>query len=233
MLAATLLTLGLDLLVGWRAPAPLSLAAALAWCVIVHLGLAARAPDAVIAAGIVASLGILAADVRWPALLGGALLGAGAGAAAHGLCVERELRERLRWLLWPQIALAAAITDLAYQRRLPYRLLDWPGADKVLHFVLFGAVVFWLDLWLRRRALRVAGCRIPLALLLAFGVAAAEEALQGLSAARSASIGDLLCDLAGMTVAVWASRRVFWPARVDAPYPESFSSKNALYRGSL
>ncbi len=151
------------------------------------------------------------------ALLAGGLLGAGAGAAVFGLLgeVRPGLRARLRWLLWPQLALDLAITELAYLRCLPYRLLSWPGADKVLHFVLFGALAFWLELWLDGRDLGRGRLRVPLSLVLVLAPATGEEVLQLLSTSRTADLKDLLCDLAGILLAIWLARRI--PSLAAAP----------------
>jgi VanZ family protein len=204
LLLAFALTAGLDALVGGR---PLSVGAALLWCAVSYLGLLARAPAA-LATGAVVTVGLLVARLSWTSLLGGALLGIGAGAAGHGLRCGDALVDRLRWLVWPQVALVAAITELAYLRQLPGNLLAWPHADKVLHFVLFGAVVFWLELWLRHRVLRIGAVRLSLAIAVAAPIAATEECLQRFSSARSADLRDLICDLAGMVVAVWLARRL-------------------------
>lgn len=129
-------------------------------------------------------------------VLGGAILGAAVGAACYGL-VGRP-RPDWRWLLWPQVAIAIIVTQMAYLDLLPSHLLRWPLADKVLHFVLFGAVVFWLNLWLKGRRLPVGPWAIPLAILLPLTIALLEEGMQILSPLRSADVGDLASDLAGM-----------------------------------
>ncbi len=134
-------------------------------------------------------------------IAGGALLGAAVGAACHGLFMRP--RRDVRWLLWPQAAVVLVVTHMAYLGHLPRDLLSWPHADKVFHFLLFGAVVFWLDLWLSPR--RLFG--IPLAIAVPLAWAAAEELAQQLSPRRSADVVDLLCDIAGMTVFYLLSQR--------------------------
>jgi hypothetical protein len=115
---------------------------------------------------------------------------------------------KLRWLTLPLVALICGIVVLAYLGRLPGGLLRWPWSDKVFHFVLFGALTLGIDLWLGLRNLRWSRVRIPLALLIAFGAAGIEEALQIFSPYRSADWLDLLADLAGMLCFVFVGRWV-------------------------
>jgi VanZ family protein len=139
-------------------------------------------------------------------LVCGLVLGLALGAACYGLFFVRPAtwEQRLAWLLWPQLALMALITLLAYLGQLPRTPLDWPHADKVIHFLLFGALVFWLNLWLGGRTVK----RLPLALLVAFGCALLEELAQSLSPLRSLELLDLASDLAGMVVFYLASQRL-------------------------
>ena len=142
-------------------------------------------------------------------IVGGAILGAGAGAASYGLIVAPPSHQlRWRWLLWPQVAVVAVVTQIAYLDILPLRLLAWPMADKVLHFILFGLVVFWLSLWLEGRMVRWGRWFIPLALLLPLLIASLEEIAQYWSPLRTASLKDWLSDLAGMLFFWWLSRQV-------------------------
>jgi undecaprenyl-diphosphatase len=137
-------------------------------------------------------------------ILGGAILGSAVGATCYGLF---ELpRPHWPWLLWPQVAIAIIVTHMAYLDILPLSLLQWPLADKVLHFVLFGAVVFWLNLWLKGRSLQVGWWAVPVAILLPLTVAVLEEGAQLFSPLRSADLGDLMSDLAGMFFFWWVSK---------------------------
>ena len=138
----------------------------------------------------------------------GAVLGAALGAAAYGLLASGERRPAARrWLLWPQLALVAVVTQMAYMGLLPRQLLTWPGVDKVLHFSMFGLAAFWLHQWLTAGAGRSAR-RWPLpglallaaSVLLPFSLAAIEEYLQRLSPLRTFDLTDLASDLAGMLV---------------------------------
>lgn len=147
-----------------------------------------------------------------PALTAGSLLGLTGAAAVWGLTEpDADLAHRLRWLLWPQIAAVVTITWLAYLNLIPRAFVAFPYSDKVFHFTLFGAVTFFAELWLRDR--RVAKI-LPVSIALPASMAAIEEGLQHLSPHRTMDITDLLCDLAGMSVA-WLLARALtaWAAR--------------------
>lgn len=148
-------------------------------------------------------------------LLCGLVLGLAVGAACYGLFFVRSAawERRLGWLLWPQLALMALITLLAYLGQLPRSPLEWPYADKVIHFALFGLAVFWLNLWLGGRTVK----RLPLALLIAFSCALLEELAQSLSPLRSLELLDLASDLAGMVVFCLASQRLLRWLRAKRP----------------
>lgn len=139
-------------------------------------------------------------------ILAGAILGAAVGAACYGLF--RRPGPDWRWLVWPQIAIVVVISQIAYLDLLPVNLLRWPLADKVLHFLLFGAVVFWLNLWLGGRKVALGRWAVPLAILLALTVATLEEGVQTFSSHRSADLLDLTSDVAGMLFFWWLSQRV-------------------------
>ncbi|MEZ4866234.1 MAG: VanZ family protein [Caldilineaceae bacterium] len=142
-------------------------------------------------------------------LLGGAVVGLAIGAAVYGLRQEHGASvARLRWLLWPQAAIVVVATEMAYLNLLPGGLLLWPYADKVLHALLFGAVVFWLNLWLAGRVWAVGGWTAPVAVLLPFSLAMVEEGFQSFSPLRTASLSDLTADLIGMACFWWLSQRL-------------------------
>jgi hypothetical protein len=109
------------------------------------------------------------------------------------------------WLLWPQAAVVVLVTAMAYLDILPQHLLRWPLADKVLHAVLFGAVVFWLNLWLYGKQLTAGPLRAPVALILPLSIALTEEVVQAWSPLRTFDLLDLASDLIGMIVCYWAS----------------------------
>lgn len=132
------------------------------------------------------------------------LLGGAVGVAASGMARAGDLAGRLRWLLWPQVAAVIVITWMAYLHILPTDLLRLPYTDKVLHFTLFGMVAFFGELWLDDRRWG----RLPVSVVLPFTLAAGEELAQTLSPHRTADLGDLACDLAGMTVAWLLARRL-------------------------
>ncbi len=171
--------------------------------------------------------------VHYPSdILGGAVVGLGAGAACYGFFAAS--RPDWRWLLWLQIAVVITISEMAYLSILPdARLLKAP-MDKILHFVLFGAVTFWLNLWLTPHtdpsgfAKRPKGLKlwnVPLAVLIPFTIAVLEEGAQHFSAARTADLTDLFSDLAGMFFFWWASESVLHKYRVSTkPTPQSQST---------
>jgi hypothetical protein len=142
-------------------------------------------------------------------ILAGSILGAGIGAACYGLIAAKDPgSNRWRWLLWPQVALVMVITQMAYLNLIPAAIFIWPYTDKVMHFVLFGAVVFWLNIWWSGRIIRWGRWAIPLAIIVPLVIATTEEGLQAFSSMRSASLGDLSCDLAGMVVFWWMSQKL-------------------------
>jgi hypothetical protein len=106
---------------------------------------------------------------------------------------------------------------MAYQDIVPMRLLDWTGADKMLHFVLFGALVFWLNLWLADHRWPIGAWRLPTALLLPLNVALVEEGVQSVSPVRSVDVWDAASDAAGMLMfyllSLWVLRRQFFSKR--------------------
>lgn len=141
-------------------------------------------------------------------IVGGMVAGIGVGAAAYGLFVyEGNHLQRVRWLLWPQISIALTVTQMAYLGFLPEHLLTWPLADKVFHFTLFGAIVFWFNLWLEGRTIRLWRWAVPIAIAVPFAVAFIEEGLQALSPLRTADVTDLIADMAGMVSFWWLSKR--------------------------
>ena len=139
-------------------------------------------------------------------VFGGAVLGSAIGAASYA--IMGEVPNRWDWLLWPQIALAALVTEMAYLGILPLYVVQWPYADKVFHFLLFGAIVFWLNLWFRGRYVAIGKWSIPLAILLPLAIVAMEEGAQSFSPLRTADITDFAFDLAGMFFFWWLSNKI-------------------------
>lgn len=153
--------------------------------------------------------------VHYPSdILAGMVLGSASGAAVFGL-----FKPKLdwRWLLWPQVAVAMVVTQMAYMGLMPLNLLRWPLADKVLHFLLFGAIVFWLNLWLNGRTITRGWVILPVAILVPLSIALVEEGLQHFSPLRTADITDLASDLAGMLFFWGVSLRFLHTARHVTP----------------
>lgn len=139
-------------------------------------------------------------------LFGGAVLGAATGAAVYGLRHGGAAwLARLQWLVWLQMAIVVVVTQMAYLDLNPKPLLAWPYSDKVLHALLFGAVVFWLNFWLMDRRLACGRWPLPLAIVLPFTLALLEEGMQTFSPLRTADWTDLLSDLTGMVAFWWVS----------------------------
>jgi len=142
-------------------------------------------------------------------LLGGAILGAAVGAACYGLIVLRPAGlSTWQWLLWPQIALALLVTQMAYLDILPLHLLAIPYIDKFLHFLLIGSIAFWLNIWFRGRTVSLFRWAVPLALLIPLTIALLEEGAQLYSPLRTAALTDLLSDLAGLLFFWWLSQKL-------------------------
>lgn len=144
-------------------------------------------------------------------LAGGVLLGSGLGIAAYGLLLapaDGAGRLRIRWLFWAQLGIALLATHMAYLDLLPWLLLRWPYADKVLHAVLMGGMTFWLNLIWPGRAWRVGRMAIPLAIAVPLVIIVAEEFAQKLSPVRTFDLLDLAGDMIGMLLAWAASQGV-------------------------
>lgn len=194
--------------------------AAAAFAVALVLGLTCKKPwvwFAALSAAALTALSRVYLGCHYPSdVLGGSILGAAVGAAVYGAVVdETPGRNVWRWLVWPQIALMLLVTQIAYLGILPLRLLRWPFSDKILHFLLFGAVVFWLNLWFNGRTIRLGNRSVALAFMLPGPVALVEELLQSLSPFRTTDWTDLVCDLAGMLLFLWLSYRFMPRARFE------------------
>jgi hypothetical protein len=110
-----------------------------------------------------------------------------------------KTRPRWAWLLWVQLAVVLLTILGAYLGLLNLAVLGLPGIDKLLHFVLVGALAFFcVGWWADRSPWLVLG-------ILSTG-AIAEEASQLLSAARSFSLVDLAANLLGIVVFGVAAR---------------------------
>jgi VanZ family protein len=120
-----------------------------------------------------------------------------------------------------QVAVVIVISEMAYLSILPDGNLLRAPMDKILHFVLFGAVTFWLNLWLGRSAKVKA---VPLAVLIPFVVAVLEEGAQFFSPVRTADFADLFSDLSGMLFFWWMSEQALKLRIKEKPAPQSPSA---------
>lgn len=151
-------------------------------------------------------------------IVGGAVLGAAVGAGCYGLIVSQQpFPQRWQWLLWLQVAIALIVTHMAYLAILPLQLLTWPLADKVLHLLLIGSIAFWLNLWLKGRTITIGCWPLPLAFLIPFTIALAEEMAQAFSPLRTASLWDLSSDVIGLIFFCWLSQKLLEAGRNATP----------------
>ena len=126
-------------------------------------------------------------------VLVGAVVGVSVAALLFGAYLAQDdLRPRWAWWIWPQAALVVLASACAY---LELSRFGWlratPYADKVLHFVLFGLLSFFVVGWLARtRAAVVIGGLLAISLV--------DELLQALSPSRTFDLGDLACTLTGV-----------------------------------
>ncbi|MBN1937173.1 MAG: phosphatase PAP2 family protein [Anaerolineae bacterium] len=125
-------------------------------------------------------------------IFGGAIVGLGVAAVIYGYTKPASIgRPRWTWLLWGQLAAVVFISLTAYLDLINLGFLTLPGADKVLHFGLSGALAFFgVSWWVRQPARYV--------LVALSGLAIIEEAAQALSPVRSFDLWDLACTLGGI-----------------------------------
>lgn len=79
--------------------------------------------------------------------------------------------------------------------------------DKVLHFVLAGALALSLDGSLGWRCVR----HIPVAAVVVIACTGSEEIAQRFSASKSSYVPDFLADCAGVLAAMWIARHLRKP----------------------
>lgn len=124
---------------------------------------------------------------------------------------DAAARPRVGMFVWclglgVMVLTGGVLSWFAYRGGIDFEQL--PHLDKVVHFTLCGAVAFFLDGVLRRRAIRIGRLESPLAVPVVLVPAGIEEFLQRLSPHRTSSVGDFIADAAGVAFFVWLSRRV-------------------------
>jgi len=128
-------------------------------------------------------------------VLGGATMGMATALLLYGLLYQPAGagRPRWAWLLWGQVAVVLLATLSASLGLLHFAFLALPGADKALHFLLFGTLAFLaVGWWARRPAGAVLGVLGLLTLV--------EEIAQTLTPGRSLDLLDLAASLAGIVL---------------------------------
>ena len=128
-------------------------------------------------------------------VIGGAILGAATAAVIYGGFYQPtgKGRPRWAWLLWGQVAAVLSATLSAHLGLLTFSFLTLPGADKVLHFILFGGLAFLSVGWW-------AGRPVGTVLAILGLLALVEEVLQTVSAVRTFDWLDLAATLAGVAL---------------------------------
>jgi polysaccharide biosynthesis protein VpsQ len=107
-----------------------------------------------------------------------------------------------------QLSLVVLISIGAYAGVIPTVFTVVPHLDKLGHFILIGALAFFLDGALDHREL-YRGLRFPrLAPVLVLAVAGIEEYLQRLSPRRTSEWGDFFADAVGVFFFAWLAGRV-------------------------
>ena len=131
-------------------------------------------------------------------LLGGAILGVSVATAVYGCWYRPDdsARPRWAWLLWSQVGVVLLASLGAYLGLLRIDSQALPGADKLLHFSLFGGVAFLAMGWCAGRSRDAALAILSL-------LAATEEAFQALSPVRSSDLVDLASTLTGIALFGW------------------------------
>lgn len=122
----------------------------------------------------------------------------------------QAVRPRTAWWIGfaLAVALALGLSVGAYTERLPPTLGADGRSDKVIHFVVAGLLVFFLDGALDRRDIARARARLPLAAALVLAPAALEEFLQRFSTTRESNLWDFAFDVLGVALFTWCSRRL-------------------------
>ena len=122
----------------------------------------------------------------------------------------------IRWLLalawFAGIATIIFLADSFRARGFFNAMQALPGGDKAGHFVLIGAMAFFLNFALRCRTFPALGRRWLLGSAIILALAAVEECSQLWFPHRTFDLGDFVADAAGIWCFGWLARKVARPA---------------------
>lgn len=111
--------------------------------------------------------------------------------------------QRTWWLAFALVCcVTALLSAISYAGQMP-GIVPETNLDKVVHFVVGGALATTLDGALKRRSIGFLPIAVP-AVLVPAGI---EEWLQRYSDTRTSSLGDFAADVAGVVVCTWLARR--------------------------
>lgn len=110
-------------------------------------------------------------------------------------------------MLWPALGLTLLGMITSVLGHLDVGRLLFPGADKLLHFLLYGGVAFGAVGWLT-------GWRGRSVLALVAAIAIADELSQRFQPNRTVDVADGLCSLAGILVLGLVARALRGEAQV-------------------
>jgi membrane-associated phospholipid phosphatase len=144
-------------------------------------------------------------------VLMGAAVGAAVGGLIHGrLLAQPDLRPGWSWWLWPQAAVVLLGILTATLGLSRFEWLRLPGADKTLHFVLFGLFSLFASGYLRRWGSAKVSATIAV-------LATLEELSQAFVPTRTFDLGDLACTLSGILAGHLIATRLADPPPTPLP----------------
>ncbi len=106
------------------------------------------------------------------------------------------------------MVMISVLADVGHQTPLFDAIRSTPNGDKICHFLLFGALAFFVHRALDFRTWLVCGWRVPVGPLLVLTLATFEELSQGFFPQRTLDFVDWLSDLFGIASFSWLSHRL-------------------------